>query len=170
MAMSTKADYTAEEWKAISGAPVATGLLVTLADASGPVGIAKEAMAVGKAIIQSASGEAPEIVRTLAETVKSGEVRPELPDIPKGDRTQTKNALIGLVKTAVRTVETKSPGEVEGFKAWLVSVAAKVAQASKEGGFLGFGGTLVSGEEEEALEHLNSLLGISPRGATRSAP
>jgi hypothetical protein len=70
--MSNKANYSAEEWKAISAAPVAAGLLITLSDASGPVGIAKEAMAVGKAITDSARGDAPEIVKALAETVKSG--------------------------------------------------------------------------------------------------
>jgi hypothetical protein len=161
--MSKKTDYSAEEWKAISGAPVAAGLLITLADASGPVGIAKEAMAVGKAITQSELGDAPEIVKALAENVKSGEGRPELPDVPTGDRTQTKNALIGAIKTAVRAVETKSPAEAEGYKKWVASIATKVSQASKEGGFLGFGGTLVSGEEEDALKQLADVLGISTR-------
>jgi hypothetical protein len=46
--MSTKTDYSAEEWKAISGAPVAAGLLITLSDPSGAVGITKEALAVGQ--------------------------------------------------------------------------------------------------------------------------
>jgi hypothetical protein len=164
--MSTKADYSPDEWKAISGAPVAAGLLVTLADASGPVGVAKEALAVGKAIAHSSLGDAPEIVKALAENVKSGAGRPELPDVPTGDRTQTKNALIGAIKTAVKAVESKSPAEVEPFKAWLASVAAKVSQASKEGGFLGFGGTLVSPEEDEALKQLSDVLGISARPNT----
>jgi hypothetical protein len=59
--MSTKTDYSAEEWKAISGAQVAAGLLITVSDASGLV-IAREAIAVGKAIARSALGGAPEIV------------------------------------------------------------------------------------------------------------
>lgn len=158
--MSKKTDYSPEEWKAISGAPVAAGLLITLSDASGPVGIAKEAMAVGKAITESAVGDAPEIVKDLAENVKSGSGRPEVPDVPAGDRTQTKDALIGAIKTAVHAVEAKSPGEAEGFKTWLASVAAKVSHASKEGGFLGFGGTAVSSDEEEALRQLADVLGI----------
>ena len=164
--MSTRTDYSAEEWKAISAAPVAAGLLVTLADPSGPVGIAKEAMAVGKAITQSELGDAPEIVKALAEAVKSGGGRPELPDVPTGDRAETKNALIAAIKTAVRTVESKSPGEVEAYKKWLASVAAKVSQASKEGGFLGVGGTLVSADEEGALKQLADVLGV---GARRTA-
>jgi hypothetical protein len=157
--MSTKNDYSAEEWKAISGAPVAAGLFITLSDASGPVGIAKEALAVGKAITESAAGDAPEIVKALAETVKSGE-RPELPDVPTGDRAKTKDALIGAIRTAVGAVERKSPREVEAYKTWLASVATKVSHASKEGGFLGIGGTRVSSDEQEALNQLAEVLGV----------
>ena len=155
--MSTKTDYSVAEWKAISGAPVAAGLFLTLADASAPAGVDKEAMAVGWAIARSALGDAPEIVRALAESVKGGGGRPELPDLPTGDRTQTKKALIGAVKTAVRAVENKSPSEVEGYKTWLAAVAAKVSQASKEG-FVGIGGALLSREEEEALKQLAAVL------------
>src|SRR4029450_6466097 len=158
--MSTKNDYSAEEWKAISAAPVAAGLLITLSDASGPVGIAKEAMAVGKAISDSALGDAPEIVKSVGESVRSAGGRPELPDVPHGDLAKTKEALISVIKTAVGALQTKSPTEVESYKAWLVSVAAKVAQASKEGGFLGIGGTLVSNDEQEALKQLTDVLGV----------
>jgi hypothetical protein len=165
--MSTKNEYSAEEWKAIAGAPVAAGLFITLSDASGPVGIAKEAMAVGKAITDSAQGEAPEIVKALAEAVKSGGQRPELPDVPTGDRAHTKDALIGTIRTAVGAVERKSPGEVEAYKNWLTSVASKVAHASKEGGFLGIGGTPVSGEEQQGLQQLADVLGVNVR---RAAP
>lgn len=162
-AMSTKMDYTDDEWNAISGAPVAAGLLITLADASGPVGIAREALAVGKAIAQSATGDAPEVVKAVAHHVKHEGGRPQMPDVPAGDRAQTKNALISAVRKAVRAVEDKSPGEAEAYKTWLASVAARVSQASKEGGFLGFGGTVVSSAEEESLRELADVLGPRAR-------
>jgi hypothetical protein len=100
--MSTMKDYNTEEWKAISAAPVAAGLLITLSDASGPVGIAKEAMAVGKAITSAASGDTPEIVRALAESVKTGGGRPEMPDVPTGDRAKAKDALLGVSAPPMR--------------------------------------------------------------------
>jgi hypothetical protein len=43
-------------------------------------------------------------------------------------------------------------------------VAVKVAHASKEGGFLGFGGTVLSTKEQEALDQLAGMLGVSGRG------
>ena len=58
--MSTRNDYSAEEWKAIAAAPVVAGLFITLSDASGLVGTAKEAMAVGRAITESAANAASE--------------------------------------------------------------------------------------------------------------
>lgn len=164
--MSTKNDYSADEWKAITGAPVAAGMFITLSDASGPLGIAKEALAVGKAITDSAHGETPEIIKALAEAVKSG-ARPDLPDVPASDRTWAKEALIGTIRTAVEAVERKSPGEVDAYRKWLTSVAAKVAEASKEGTFLGMGGTRVSPEEQAGLDRLAEVLGVN---APRIAP
>src|SRR5262245_37559123 len=119
--MSTKNDYNDTEWRAISAAPVAAGLLITLSDASGPVGVAKEAMAVGRAISDSAAGDAPEIVKALAESVKAGGGRPTLPDVPAGNREQTKEALASVLKAAAGALQSKSPGEVRRYKEWLVS-------------------------------------------------
>lgn len=159
--MSTMKDYSDQEWKAISGAPTAAGLFITLADASGPIGIAKEAMAVSRAISEAATGsDTPDVVKSLAEGMTSG-ARPELPDLPMGDRNKTKEALIGTIKAAVSAIETKSPAEAKPFKMWLTSIAAKVSQASKEGGFLGIGGTQVSGDEENALRQLSEVLGLA---------
>jgi hypothetical protein len=153
--MSTKADYSTEEWKAIAGAPMVAGLLITSADPGNPVGIAQQAMAVGNAIKQSTLGDAPDIVKAVVEGVKSGNGRPELPDIPAGDWSETNGALMTAIKSAVRTVERKSPSEVEAYKTWLAVVAAKVSWATKE---VGVRGPLVKADEEVALEQLADVL------------
>src|SRR5690606_83522 len=130
--MTTQQDYNETEWKAISSAPLAAGLLISLSDASGPIGLAKEAMAVSRAIAESATGDVPEVVKSVAESAKTWGGRPTMPDIPRGDRQQAKNALIGAINAAVGAVEAKSPTEVEKYKTWLASVAVRVAHASKE--------------------------------------
>jgi hypothetical protein len=53
--------------------------------------------------------------------------------------------------------------EAEEYKRWILSLARKTAEASKEGGFLGIGGTLVSDEESSALNALANELGMSAR-------
>jgi hypothetical protein len=166
--MSTQQDYNEAEWKAISSAPLAAGLLITLSDASGPIGLAKEALAISRAISESATG-APEVVKSVAESAKTWGGRPTMPDIPRGDRQQAKDALIGAINAAVGAVEAKSPAEVEKYKTWLASVAVRVAHASKEGGFLGVGGTPVSAEEQAAVEQLAAMLNVSaPQITARS--
>ena len=44
------------------------------------------------------------------------------------------------------------------FKAWLEDMARRVAEASKEGGFLGFGGVQVSDAERATLAELSAAL------------
>jgi hypothetical protein len=40
----------------------------------------------------------------------------------------------------------------------ILSVAQAAAEASKEGGFLGIGGTLVSSDEQAALDRLRTVV------------
>ena len=47
------------------------------------------------------------------------------------------------------------------MKEWLAGVAKATAEATKEGGFLGFGGTLISDEEKAALATVNTTLGLA---------
>ena len=157
--MATEKDFTADEWKGIAAAPLMAGLVVTMADVSGPVGVAKEAIAVSKAIGESASASSGELIRTLAEAFKKG-ARPEMPTVPK-DREQARTAFVTACKTAVTTVTAKAPGEAQEFRMWLMSIAQRAAEAAKEGGFLGFGGTLISDDEKNALSRLGAELGVT---------
>jgi hypothetical protein len=70
---------------------------------------------------------------------------------------------IGLVREAVAAVSANSPGDVSEYGRLLVNVATQVAEASKEGGFLGVGGTRVS-ESEQKNDRRNSRAGWPRRG------
>jgi hypothetical protein len=165
--VSTKRDYSDAQWTTIAAAPAAAGLLITLADASGPLGVVKEGMAVTRAVTDTASGDLPEVVTSLVAEVRSGALRPELPKLPYTDRDQAKAVLMESIKAAVAAVEATAPTEASAYKTWLVGTALRVAQASKEGGFLGMGGTLVSPEEQSALNELAAALGVpAPTAST----
>jgi hypothetical protein len=69
-------------------------------------------------------------------------------------------ALIEGCRQAAAVVLSKSPAEADEYKKWLVSFATTTAGASKEGGFLGFGGTLVSEAENSAISELAAALGV----------
>ena len=57
------------------------------------------------------------------------------------------------------TEEQASADEVEDYKSFVVSLAQRVAEAHKEGGFLGVGGKEVGEAEQAALEEIKEALG-----------
>ena len=140
--------------------PMLAGLLVTVADLSGPIGLVKEAVAVVKGVTETATSTSNELIRTVAETIKAGGGRPDTSELHT-DPASSRAKLIERCKQAAALVAQKSPAEAEEYKAWLVSLARKAAEASKEGGFLGIGGTVMSDAENSALRDLNAALGIS---------
>lgn len=160
--MSKKSDYSPEEWKSITGAPYLAGLFITMADPSGIGGVMKEAMAVGKAVAEAGANNQTEVIKSLVEGLKEAgfKAKAELPDVPKGDLATAKAATFDHVQKAITALSAKSPSEVEAYKTWLMTAAKKVSEAAKEGGFLGFGGTLVSDNEQAALKELADKLGV----------
>ena len=56
--MTTKADYTAEEWSVIMQSPMAAAMVVIFASPSNPVGLAQEMFAVSKRLFEKGGGQA----------------------------------------------------------------------------------------------------------------
>ena len=81
--------------------------------------------------------------------------RPEGLDTPDKARAATTDALRALDELLARKT---TPEEAKGFKLWLQGIAQKVAEASNEGGFLGFGGEKVSAAEKQALASISEVL------------
>jgi hypothetical protein len=156
--MSKQTDYTAEEWKTISAAPILAGLLVSVSDLSGPIGMVKEAFAVIREVTGSHETTPNELILAIGEGIKT-QGKPETPELP-GDAAGVRAKLIDECKRAAAVVAQKSQAEADEYKRWLVSLARKTAEASKEGGFLGFGGTLVTEEEAGAVKDLGAALGV----------
>jgi hypothetical protein len=157
--MSQQADYSQEEWKTISAAPIMAGLLVSMSDLSGPVGMAKEAIAVVRSVTESASTSTNELIKAVSGGITAKGGKPDMPNLP-ADRASVLSNLVDGCRQAAAIVSQKSPGEAAEYKRWLVSLAQKTAEASKEGGFLGIGGTLVSDAESSAVKQLSSALGV----------
>ena len=58
-------------------------------------------------------------------------------------------------------VDAKAPDDAPTFKEWLREISQHVAEAAKEGGFLGIGGVLVSEAERATLTEISSALGLA---------
>jgi len=168
--MSKQTDYTPEEWKLIATAPLLAGTVATLSDMGGPVGLVKEAFAVAKAASAAAQSTSNELIRSVVESMKAREGKPEM---PQGAKTaaEARAALIGLCRQALDTVARKSPTDAAEYGRWMVALAKTATEAAKEGGFLGIGGTLVSPAETAAVSELASALGVTDAaGLTPSDP
>ncbi|MGH8651907.1 MAG: hypothetical protein ACREYE_06850 [Gammaproteobacteria bacterium] len=64
-------------------------------------------------------------------------------------------------RAAVDLIPSRSSSqEATEYKQWTVSVAEKVAMATTEGGFLGFGGDRLSANEKQLLGEIESTLGV----------
>ena len=73
-----------------------------------------------------------------------------------------KDAVLQRVKSAADLVASKaSPAEADAYRQLLVSVAQKAAEASKEGGFLGFGGVRVSDKEQAFIAEVRKAAGVA---------
>jgi hypothetical protein len=161
--MATKSDFTADEWSQIQRAPFMAGLAVVAASPSGPFGVVKELFAVGKMLGEVKSqGTSNDLIKALVADIEAGAKDLSAPAELKGKTPeQVKSYAIESLRQVAALIDKKTkPDEAQGFKQWLVSVAQKVAEAAKEGGFLGFGGTRVSEEEAATIKELSTTLGV----------
>lgn len=159
--MTTKADFTDEEWARLERAPIVAGMAVTLADPGGPIEAIKESVAAIKTVTEAAqSGGHGELVDAVAKSVaeKAQERQNPLGDFkPRGalagqeilEELQAVNALI---------IEKATPEEAASFREWLLTAAKRSAEAAKEGGFLGFKAERVSEGEQKMLDKLGEVL------------
>ncbi len=95
---------------------------------------------------------------------------PGVPDpkvmLGEGSREQQmqnlKHFVLERVRSAVALLDGKaSPAEAEAYKKMLVNVAEQAANASKEGGFVGFGGVRVSDKEQAFITEVRSAAGVA---------
>jgi len=136
------------------------GLLVVTASPSGPVGLLQESAAMSRMILEAANSAQTPLLKALAEDMKSTMTIPKAP--PGATTAAVQDAATEILRRTSNLLgEKATPEEATEVKQWLAKVAEATAEATKEGGFLGFGGTLVSEEEKAAVARVGSTLGIA---------
>jgi len=159
--MTTKAEFSEDEWATLVRSPIVAGMAITLADPGGPIEVVKETSAVLK-VVTGSSDERDDLVGELAREVRGlAQQRKN----PVGDF-KPRGALAGKeivdeISRAGEIVSAKaSPEEAEAFRAWIIECAQSAADAAKEGGFMGFHAERVSQGEKDMLAQLRSALGM----------
>ena len=149
-----KARYSADQWATVRLAPMAVAQAVMAASPSGMIGRSKELAAATSAIAAGKEAASPTSLVSLAfdTDLTSTEI-----DVLK----QNPAPATTLIRDAVAAVSTNSPADSSDYGRFLVNVATQVAEASKEGGFLGVGGTRVSEDEQKAIDQVRRAVGAA---------
>jgi hypothetical protein len=162
--MASKADFSADEWKQLLESPMLASIAVTAAEPSGLWGMLKESFAAGGRLAKAKSDPAAnQLVKAVVTDFESGEGRSAARDglqaRLKGSKPgEAKAKAIEGLRQVAALVDAKAPGDAAAFKAWLQSISQHVAEAAKEGGFLGFGGVQVSDAEKATLAEIATAM------------
>jgi hypothetical protein len=158
--MTTKADFTEEEWTRLERAPFIAGMAISLADPGGPIEAAKETAATLKTVTRAAEGGRAELVDAVAHDVAAGLRERHNPLSGFKPRGATAGVeILDELRAVNRIVSEKaSPEDAEAYRAWLLEAAKEAADAAKEGGFMGFHAERVSEGEQRMLDQLDQAL------------
>lgn len=182
--MSTMTDYTQEEIEKMMVAPMLVSMYVMGASVSGPIGLVKEMMAGVETAVKV--GKASEPGSLLNQMFSEENMKAQQDKMQQGTKESTQGAqnmdeaqskMLADLQAAVGIVAAKgSPEELATYKQLLVQSAENVANAAKEGGFMGIGGVVVSDAEKKALAEITAALdnpilpSAQPAAAEQAAP
>jgi hypothetical protein len=163
--MPNRNDFTAEQWQALRNAPQLVALATAAAGNSGLFGSLSEGMATASAIAEAARGEHAllrEIFGKDEIRAAQEQIRDLLKSVPDKSllNARLQQSATDSVAAALAALSGKGvAADADAYRALLHGVAERVAKASTEGGFLGFGGERVSEGERQFLSQLDSILG-----------
>jgi hypothetical protein len=162
--MTVKSAFTEQEWKQLLQAPGAAGIYIMMADPNFVIGSMKEAFAVSSGILAKEKENNGELLAALLAEFKEKEMLKQAQlKFEKKDLATIKRTSFDALAQAAQVLDRKAtPEEAAEIKGWLYDVSIRAANAAKEGGFLGFGGTKVSEKEKTALREISDLFGITP--------
>jgi hypothetical protein len=156
--MSLKDQFSADEWESLAHGPFLVSTAIGMSDPSGPFQMVKESMALAGAVKHAIEGEAGELAQAVAGELRQH--RPGRKDLV-GDaksHAEAREHAVAKLREIGDLADAKAGADAAPFKKWLAGLATSVAEAGKEGGFLGIGGESVSDAEEAAIAEIGSAL------------
>jgi hypothetical protein len=167
--MSSKTDFSSSEWETLRDAPHYVVLAVAGAGASGLIGSIAEAIAPSSAFVEAGKG-----VNLLLQDICDKEqikasiqaIKEALQGMGEGGhdfsviQSTVRKMAIEKSRIAIDLLRQKGFSEdVVVYRDFLLNLGDKVANAAKEGSFLGFGGERVSEAERQLMAELAQAVG-----------
>jgi hypothetical protein len=165
--MADKSNFSPDEWKVLLESMTMAGIAVTAAEPSGLWGLLQESLAAGSTIAQAKMDpKSNPLIKSLVVEFDTAEGRKAARDDLKAKLAgskpaEVKSKCIETLRQAAALVDAKAPEDAAAFKGWLRQISQHVAEAAKEGGFLGIGGVRVSEAEKATLAEISSALKLA---------
>jgi hypothetical protein len=146
--MTPGAQFTAEEWSVVAEAPLLAGARIVAAERGGTL---RESFAIKRVY------EAARELRGESALLDALVASPPSVDL---DQMQGGAAASERLRAALAILGAKASAEdTDAYKGFVLAVVDTVAEANREGGFIGLGGEEVSPSEQAALDEIYALLG-----------
>jgi hypothetical protein len=164
--MSNKQDYTPSEWALLIRSFLET---VGVVMAASPGGIVGETVATYKALnalptLHQGKDLIDALVKSMGDLSKEEQnaLQSDTQGIRGYDATKAEYLTL-LRQTRFLVAQKATPDEAAAYKQSILYLAEQVATASKEGGFLGIGGTRYTEQEQALVKEIETVLGIEPK-------
>ena len=163
--MSTQTNFTPAEWETLRNAPHLATAAVMIAGRSGILGSLQEALTIAQRFAESSASEkalikalsAQDALRAGQEFVRGQVSLREAAQAPE----KLRRLAVETCQAAMTLLTQKGEaGEADAYQRWVMDMAQQVANAAKEGAFLGFGGERVSDAEDGVLTDLTAALQV----------
>jgi len=159
--MSNVSNFTPEELNLMREIIPLTGFAVAVAGNSGIIGTFKEAAATVNGIGEAAAKYPQnELIQSLLKDFSQNRpIMPKYNPLEAGIQEKIKTDALEKTRQVIALLTQKATSqEVSEFKQWILAVSESVANAAKEGAFLGIGGERVSAAEKAVLSDLQGVL------------
>lgn len=168
--------YTEEEMNLLSALPQTIGSAMAFAGSSGLFGTGKEMFASAAGVMEGLKAHPNNtLINAIVPNPQAADRGAEIDRMKKvRDWTVARMKTAGIdsaekftaaavedAKAANALLAKATPQEAAEYRQWVMQVAEKVANASTEGGFLGFGGERLSQGERDLLGQLQGALGVA---------
>ncbi len=163
--MSIKDKFTEQEWQDVVQSPMLAGIAVTAADPGGLWGAVKESAGIARSLLEAKSSPDPDSLPTIiSASFEDSDGRrvtqDHLKQLVKGRKpAEVSELAVERLREIDALVAAKAPEYTDSYRQFVRTTAQKVAEAAKEGGFLGFGGETISDAEKKTLEDIDRALG-----------
>lgn len=163
--MTTKIDYTLDEWWALQEVPLLVGVAVLYASPSSTGGVMREIIASATAVANAAQMFPDnELIQALLTPDEDSKILKPPPPITAGasrrERAeQLHKETLAKCQRAANILDAKALArEIREYKMWVMAIGGEVAAAVREGGVFGIGAKIITEAEIALLQEIANAL------------